>query len=158
MDFLSGMGQQKLVLRPASTTLETTPDGKSVRTVDLGLRVQFKKLGAPIHTDVFFSDDGLARGRLNTGPIAKKLRIEEDELISMLINHPQHGRLFGRVGGRGESILPEMLHVIPSGDGYYCQLCKKSLAKQGVHNHPKSKEHQKRLVGIEEDAREAIAG
>ena len=158
MDFLSGMGQQKLVLRPASTTLETTPDGKSVRTVDLGLRVQFKKLGAPIHTDVFFSDDGLARGRLNTGPIAKKLRIEEDELISMLINHPQHGRLFGRVGGRGESILPEMLHVIPSGDGYYCQLCKKSLAKQGVHNHPKSKEHQKRLAGIEEETREAIAG
>ena len=158
MDFLSGMGQQKLVLRPASTTLETTPDGKSVRTVDLGLRVQFKKLGAPIHTDAFFSENGLAWGTLNSGPVAKRLRIEEAELISMLINHPQHGRLFGRVGGRGESILPEMLHVIPSGDGYYCQLCKKSLAKQGVHNHPKSKEHQKRLVGIEEDAREAIAG
>ena len=158
MDFLSGMGQQKLVLRPASTTLETTPDGKSVRKVDPGLRVQFKKLGAPIHTEAFFSNDGLAWGRLSTGPVAKKLRVDEDELISSLINHPKHGELFGRVGGHGESILPEMLHVIPSGDGYYCQLCKKSLAKQGVHNHPKSKEHQKRLAGIEEDAREAIAG
>lgn len=158
MDFLSGMGQQKLVLRPASTTLETTPDGKSVRKVDPGLRVQFKKLGAPIHTEAFFSNDGLAWGRLSTGPVAKKLRIDEDELISFLINHPKHGELFGRVGGHGESILPEMLHVIPSGDGYYCQLCKKSLAKQGVHNHPKSKEHQDRLEEIEADAREAIAG
>lgn len=158
MDFLSGMGQQKLVLRPASTTLEKTPDGKSVRSVDVGLRVKFKKLGAPIHTDAFFSNDGFAWGVLSTGPVAKKLRIDEEELIDMLINHPKHGELFGRVGDRGETILPEMLHIIPSGDGFYCELCKKSLDKRGVHNHPKSKEHQKHLAGIEEETREAMAG
>jgi hypothetical protein len=158
MDFLSGMGRQKLVLRPASTTLEKTPDGKSVRHVDPGLRVQFRRLGAPIHTDAFFSKDGLAWGVLSTGPVAKKLRINEEELIDMLLNHPKHGELFGRVGERGEKILPEMLHIIPSGDGHYCKLCKKSLDKRGVHNHPKSKEHQERLAGIEAETREAIAG
>lgn len=158
MDFLSGAGQLKIVLRPASTSFEKTPDGKKVPVVDFGQRVQFRALAEPIPTDAFFSKDGLARGVLSSKHAARKARMEEDDLIQALLNHPQHGKRFGRVGGHNEAILPEMLHVVPSGDGYYCQLCKKSLHKLGVHNHPKSKEHQKHLAAIEEEKREAIAG
>ena len=157
MDFLSGAGQLKLVIRPASTSWEKTPDGKKVPVVDMGLRVKFRALAESIPTDAFFSKDGLARGVLNTTPVAKKLRMDEDELIFLLINHPKHGEMFGRVSGQNEAILPEMLHVVPSGDGYYCELCKKSLAKQGVHNHPKSKQHQAHLASIEQETRDAIA-
>ena len=157
MDFLSGAGQLKLVIRPASTSFEKTPEGKKVPVVDMGLRVKFRPLAEPIPTDAFFSRDGLARGVLNTTPVAKKLRIDEDELIDILINHPQHGKMFGRVGGHNESVLPEMLHIVPTGEGHYCTLCKKSLPKQGIHNHPKSKEHQSHLASIEQEAKDAIA-
>ena len=157
MDFLSGAGQLKLVIRPASTSFDKTPDGKKVPVVDMGLRVKFRALAEPIPTDVFFSKDGLARGVLNTTPVAKKLRMDEDELIDILINHPQHGKMFGRVGGHNEAILPEMLHIVPTGDGHYCTLCKKSLPKQGINNHPKSKVHQTHLAAIEQEFKDAIA-
>jgi len=157
MDFLSGAGQLKLVIRPASTSWDKNPDGKRVPVVDMGLRVKFRALAEPIPTDAFFSRDGLARGVLNTTPVAKKLGMPEDELNKILINHPEHGKRFGRVSGHNETILPEMMHVVPSGDGYYCELCHKSLAKQGVHNHPKSKQHQAHLADIEQGARDAIA-
>ena len=159
MDFLSGAGQLKLVIRPASTSFDKTPDGRKVPVVDMGLRVKFRALAEPIPTDAFTAKDGLARGVLNTKHAVRHLNgMDEDELINTLLNHPKHGLLFGRVGGHNESITPDMLHIVPMSDGHYCTLCKKSLAKQGVHNHPKSKEHQKHLAAIEQDAREAIAG
>lgn len=156
MEFLSGARALKLTLRPARTSFVELDSGQKVPRVDLGLRVRFNPLTQPIPTEAFASKDGLARGVLRTKPAALRAGIPEDELIDILLNHKMHGIMFGRVGDHKEAVLPEMLHIIPMDDGYYCQLCKKTLDKRGVHNHPKSKEHQKHLTGIEQAAREQL--
>jgi hypothetical protein len=156
MQFLSSAKEQKLTLRPRMTRFITLDNGGKVPQIDPGLHVQFRGLSEPIPTEAFAAKDGKARGILDTKYAAKLAGIDEDELISILLNHKMHGILFGRVGDANENILPEMLHIIPHSDGYYCELCKKSLAKQGVHNHPKSGEHQRHLAAIEQEAREQL--
>lgn len=156
MEFLSGARELKLTLRPARTSFVELDNGQKVPRVDHGLRVQFNALGEPIPTEAFSAKDGKARGILHSKQAALRAGIAEDKLIDILINHKMHGILFGRVGDRNETILPEMLHIVPQEDGYYCELCKKSLAKQGVHNHPKSKEHRRHLEKLEQDAREQL--
>ena len=156
MQFLSNARELKLTLRPRITRFLELDNGGKVPQVDTGLHVQFKALAEPIPTEAFAAKDGKARGILDTKYAAKRAAIDEDELISILLHHDMHGILFGRVGDANENILPEMLHIIPHSDGYYCELCKKSLAKQGVHNHPKSGEHQRHLAAIENDAREQL--
>lgn len=156
MQFLSGAGELKLVLRPKRTRFVELDNGGKVPQVDHGLHVQFKGLAEAIPTTAFAAKDGKARGILDTKYAARSAGITEDELIPLLLNHKMHGILFGRVGDANENILPEMLHVIPHGDGYFCELCNKSLDKKGVHNHPKSKEHQQHLANLEQDAREQL--
>ena len=80
----------------------------------------------------------------------------EADLIEILENHPMHGILFGRVGDHMEAVVPEMRHIIPTEDGHYCQLCKKILPKQGIHNHSKSKQHQEHLAVVELEVKEQL--
>ena len=158
MDFISKDGGLKLTLRQKSTQVITHPGGLREVKADQGLHVKFRPLAETIVTRAFPANDGMANGVLNSKSAARKARIDEDELISVLLTHPMRGTLFDAVGVDGQQITPERLHIIPSeGGGYYCMLCKKSLDSRGMHNHPKSKEHQGHLALIEQDAKEAIA-
>jgi hypothetical protein len=139
------------------TRFKKLDNGGEVPEIDQGLHVQFVGLSEPIPTDAFAAKDGKARGILNTKHAALTAGIDEGELISILKRHPMNGRLFGPVGEQMESILPEMLHITKMADGNnYCELCKKVLDKRGVHNHPKSKEHQKHLAVLEQEAKEQL--
>ena len=117
MQFLSGARELKLTLRPRMTRFITLDNGGKIPQVDQGLHVQFKGLAEPIPTEAFAAKDGKARGILDTRYAARKAGVDEDELTQILINHPQHGVLFGRVGDanheeRGRLLLYPVQEVL----------------------------------------------
>jgi len=159
MDFISKDGGLKLTLRQKSTQVITHPGGLQSVKADPGLHIRFSPLSETVITDSFPANEGAARGVLNSKSAARRARMDEDDLIAALLNHPMRGTLFDAVGEGGRQITPERLHIIPSDEGgYYCMLCKKSLDSRGMHNHPKSKEHMAHVAKIEQEAKEAIAG
>ena len=88
-----------------------------------------------------------AWGYLKTDEAARKLGVDEQEVIDFLLNHPSHGVEFVGVSEDGDEITDEERFFIPEGEGgYFCKLCEQHLQNgQAKAGHTGSKAHQEKV-------------
>jgi hypothetical protein len=103
-----------------------------------------------------------AEGIFNSESTRARPNMTKEEAENFLLDHRFYGVTMigyganGKVYGTGEDAIPEDRIIVLSGDGYFCKICKQQLASRGRHNHPKSKQHQRLLDGLERDGIEKL--
>lgn len=103
--------------------------------------------GAKIHAPGLSTrkdEDGKAGGYLDTEHQARKLQVEEQDVIDFLQNHPSFGVEYTEAKRDESETSTNEDFIVPEGDGgFYCKLCEISVSSiQGLTGHKMSKKHQ----------------
>ena len=116
--------------------------------------------GAEIHAPGMATKknyDGKAGGYLDTEHAARRLQVEEQEVIDFLENHEAFGTEFVAAKREDEEATHDEF-IVPEGvGGYHCKLCGKSVSSiQGLNGHKMSKSHQAHEEAFFEALREKL--
>lgn len=168
MKFVSRTREHKLIIRPKKV-LWVDVDGQKKPDYDPGLTLKFTRVGSTLdpkdrqamHMPGMPLSHGrkLARGILDTEKEAKRLKMDEREIIEILNNHHGNkdngGNDFMRVDD-GSEFLPKDRVLVPEGDLLFCTVCQRHTNRRGSNMHLKSKAHQANLQKAEESVRKQV--
>lgn len=101
--------------------------------------------------------DGKAGGYLDTEHAARKLQVEEQDVIDFLETHPSNGVEFAPAQRDESETSTNEDFIVPEGDGFFCKLCEVSVSSiQGLTGHRMSKKHQIHEEAFYEALRERL--